>query len=444
MSAIEERLLEEGLLPAEARRKRELFESVDAALRERTGAAPERRWFVPGRIEVLGKHTDYAGGRSLLCAVGRGFCVAGSRRGDGLFRIADAGRGLSAEVELGGPPDASGSGWTVFARTVASRAGRNFPGAGGADVAFASDLPRASGMSSSSALVVSLFTALADLHGLERRPEWVENIRTSEDLAGYLSGVENGSGFAELSGDRGVGTRSGSEDPTAILCSQAGRISQFAFRPVRFERAVALDETWSFVVAASGVASDKTGDAREPFNRLALSAEEVLSLWNRSTGRQDETLFAALAGGPDVPERIRALLRLLPSACFPADVLVKRFDQFVEETLSLVPGAGDALDRGEVGLFGEVVDRSQSLAESHLSNQVPETVALARSARELGAAAASAFGGGFGGSVWALARTSEADAFRRRWAERYAGEFPAVAEASRFFVTRPGPPLVRL
>lgn len=197
-------------------------------------------------------------------------------------------------------------------------------------------------------------------------------------------------------------------------------------------------------MASSGVVADKTGEAREPYNRLSLAAAEILDVWNRSTGRRDATLFASLAGGPDVPERIRGLLRAFPPAGWPADFLVGRLDQFVEETFVLVPRAGDLLEKGDAGLLGNAVDRSQSLAERCLGNQVPETVALARSARDLGAAAASAFGGGFGGSVWALTRTQDAEAFRRRWAESYARAFPAATESSRFFVTRPGPAVVRV
>ena len=65
---------------------------------------------MPGRIEVLGKHTDYAGGRSLLCTVGRGFCVAASPRKDRILRVVDAGRRLEVEVPLdpGLVPAASG------------------------------------------------------------------------------------------------------------------------------------------------------------------------------------------------------------------------------------------------------------------------------------------------------------------------------------------------
>ncbi|HTR01938.1 MAG TPA: galactokinase family protein [Thermoanaerobaculia bacterium] len=446
MSVVAERLGAAGLLPGEARRKRELFETVDEALRGLSGrpAGSAARWFVPGRIEVLGKHTDYAGGRSLLCAVGRGFCVAAAPRPDAVLRIADAGRGLAAEVPLDAGLDPSGSGWTVYARTVAARAARNFPGLSGADVAFASDLPRASGLSSSSALVVALFTALAEVNDLAARAEWTGSIRSREDLGGYLGGLENGRSFGALDGDRGVGTFGGSEDQTAILCCRAGEIAQYAFCPVRHERSLPLESDWSFIVASSGVAADKTGSAKDRYNRLSLAAAAIVGLWNRSTGKSDATLFDAVANGPDVPDRLRGLLRAVPVEGFDADFLVGRLDQFLEEALVLIPRAGDLLAAGEAGLLGEPVDRSQMLAETFLGNQVPETIALARSARALGAAAASAFGGGFGGSVWALVRSAEAEAFRRRWAERFAESFPAAAQESRFFVTRPGPSVVRL
>ena len=48
-------------------------------------------WFVPGRVEVLGKHTDYAGGRSLLAAVNRGISVEASGGGVGITATSDAG-----------------------------------------------------------------------------------------------------------------------------------------------------------------------------------------------------------------------------------------------------------------------------------------------------------------------------------------------------------------
>ena len=70
---------------------------------------------------------------------------------------------------------------------------------------------------------------------------------------------------------------------------------------------------------------------------------------------------------------------------------------------------------------------------------MPQTIFLARSARELGAAAGSAFGAGFGGSVWALVALSDAETFLDRWAQAYRRRFAASASRASFFLTRPGP-----
>ena len=444
-AGVQQRLEEAGLTPAEARRKRELFQAVDASFAA-SGAEARWRWFVPGRVEILGKHTDYAGGRSLLCAVGRGFCVAASPRDDRVLRVVDAGRQLAAEVPLDPALVPSASGWKVYLETVASRLADNFPGVRGADVVLASDLPRASGLSSSSALVVSLFTALSEANALPERPEYRRSITSAEDLGGYLGALENGREFGRLAGKHGCGTFGGSEDQTAILCSRAGLISQYSFCPVRHEGAVPLPDGWTLVVASSGVASDKTGDARERYNRLSLAAAAILDLWNRSARRSDASLMAAATAAPDAPERIRNLLRVIPVGGdgFTPEFLTGRFDQFLEESASLVPAVAKWLARDDVVPIGPLVDRSQELAERCLGNQIPETVSLQRSARSLGAAAASAFGGGFGGSVWAIVRREEADGFRKRWGEAYSEAFPSPTGRARFFATQPGPAVVRL
>ena len=79
-----------------------------------------------------------------------------------------------------------------------------------------------------------------------------------------------------------------------------------------------------------------------------------------------------------------------------------------------------------------------------LQNQVSQTVELARAARQLGAAAASAFGAGFGGSVWALVPLAAADDFLAAWSDHYATKFPADARRAAFFLSGPGPGLVEL
>ena len=419
--------------------REELFAAAREALPAGREDGETRAWFVPGRIEVLGKHTDYAGGRSLLCAVERGIHLVARPRRDEIVRIVDAVRRLRVELTLSSAKAVAGQGWTAYPAAVLRRVARNFPGElCGADIAFASDLPRASGMSSSSALVVSIFTAIAAVNRLEERASYSRHIRSDEDLAGYLGCVENGYAFGALEGDAGVGTFGGSEDHTAILCCRAGEIARYSFCPVRSEGSVRLSSDWTFVVGVSGVASDKTGSAKEAYNRASLSARAVLELWNAATGRSDPTLAAAVSEGPDAPERIRDVLRYRRHAAFPPELLRDRFDQFFEESERLVPVAAEALARRDAEALGRIVDASQDRAERLLRNQIPETVTLARAARNLGAFAASAFGGGFGGSVWALVPARSAEEFRAAWQEDYRGRFPAAARSSEFFVTGAG------
>jgi len=85
------------------------------------------------------------------------------------------------------------------------------------------------------------------------------------------------------------------------------------------------------------------------------------------------------------------------------------------------------------------VDRSQELTDRLLGNQVPETRDLARLAREQGALAASAFGAGFGGSVWALTSDRQAEEFTERWRRAYVDAYPVRGPTSQFFLTGSGP-----
>lgn len=423
-----------------------LLETAIAAL-GKLGVAGSgaRRWFVPGRLEVLGKHTDYAGGRSLLCAAERGICFVARPRGDGRVRVVDGRNGAEVDFVIAPELRSARGHWANYPMTVSRRLARDFPGPlKGADIAFASDLAPAAGMSSSSALVVGCFVVLADANDLQARHEYTANIRGPEELAGYLGAVESGRPFGSLHGDAGVGTAGGSEDHTAILCCRSGQLSQYAFCPIRHERSVRLPESWVFAVGVSGVVADKNAAARESYNRAAHAVDLIMQAWRAATGRSDLYLADALASDSGAAERMREILRAAPAATLSAETLLGRFDQFVVESGEIIPEVGDCLARGDVEAIGLVVDRSQKAAERWLKNQVPETIALARSARKLGAVAASAFGAGFGGAVWALVETKDAGDFLDRWAREYKSAFPARAPQADFFLTRPGPPLARL
>jgi galactokinase len=402
--------------------------------------APVAAFFVPGRIEILGKHTDYAGGRSLLCAVEQGFAVAAAPRADAQIRVVDVEGGGDAWFPYDPDLEPTIGHWTNYPMTVVRRLARNFPSARrGADIAFLSNLPPAAGMSSSSAFMIAVFLTMAELNHLANDDAYRSEIRRPEDLSAYLATIENGRSFGRLAGDRGVGTFGGSEDHTAILCCRAGEFAQYAFGPVRRERSLPCPTGYVLVVAASGVVAEKTGGARETYNRVSLAAKSVLDQWVALTGRDDASLEAAATSAPDAPDRIRLAINASSHPAFSPQELRDRFEHFCQESLDLIPRAGDALLAGDLAEFGVLVDRSQLAAETWLGNQVPETIALQRLARELGSVAASAFGAGFGGSVWALIPEPSVEAFIHAWRAGYESAFPSSATRARFIATRPGP-----
>jgi galactokinase len=416
-------------------------ESADAL--RKVGAANVRwAWFVPGRIEVFGKHTDYAGGRSLVAAPPRGFAIVAAPRADPVVRVVDARWRETFEWRPGDAVQASG--WRRYVAVVASRLTADFPGAPhGIDIALASNLPRAAGLSSSSALVVGLALALIRRAELDRRRDWDVAIGTTLDLAGYLGAVENGLPFKTLAGSGGVGTFGGSEDHTAILTCRAGMVSAFAYVPVRAAGDALMPPDWRFVIATSGVQADKAGGARERYNRASLATRAIVEAWRVATGETFRTLADLLASSPDAAARVDdALGRAADVQGFSGPDLRVRLAHFVAED-GRVPLALDAFRRADAAALGDLAAASQDDAGQRLGNQIAETRMLAALARQEGAFAASSFGAGFGGSVWALVGAAEAAAFGRRWLAAYAEGAPHIAGAE-WLIARPAPATVAL
>ncbi len=437
---IADRLRQLAFEPDEAQSRAALIADACAVFQRITAVHPRWSWFIPGRIEIFGKHTDYAGGRSLVAAVPRGFAVVAAPRGDRRVRTIDARWRDSMEIS---PTDAHSkfAGWSNYVAVVARRFADNFPGADfGADIAVLSDLPRAAGLSSSSALVVGIATALAERAGLRDRPEWQAAIGNTLDLAGYLGAVENGMTFKTLRGTSGVGTHGGSEDHTAILSGVADHVSAYAYVPVRHLGDDPMPTDWRFVVAASGIQADKAGGAKERYNRASLGTRALLELANASCGTSWPTLAALLASSPDASGHLRELATSNGMSGFSPAELTTRLTHFVAED-GRVPLAAAAFGRADEQALGDLSSASQTQADALLNNQTPETRSLAELARGQGAFASSSFGAGFGGSVWALVRRDDAEAFAARWLAAYRSAFPAVTRAE-VFVTRPGPGVV--
>ena len=386
-------------------------------------------WFSPGRIEVLGKHTDYAGGRCLVMALDRGVTASFTPGGRGIHARSTA---MPDAVDVhAGPPLPAGH-WGRYLQTAVARLEHNFGPLTPGTITLDSTLPLASGMSSSSAVVVAATLALAHDNGLMERPRWRETLTSPEALATYLACVENGSGFGPLDGHPGVGTHGGSEDHTAMICSRDGELGVFDFAdqvPTQ-QRRLRLPDSLAFVVIMSGVLAEKTGPALALYNRASRLAREAVDVWNAATGRRDANLGQALRSDADARAHLSKLL-------LDAPALSRRVEQFLTESTVIIPRATDALAANDLSAFRSHVDASQRGAEEGLGNQIPETSSLYASALALGAHAASAFGAGYGGSVWALVGASDAESFASTWLDTYRSAFPHHRDSSSVLVTRP-------
>lgn len=389
--------------------------------------------FVPGRIELLGKHTDYAGGSSLTAALSRGLFFLTIPREDSTVVL----HAVDFDDHISLDPDnetlmAPGH-WSAYTRQVVKRIFNNFETVQqGATILVSSTLPVASGMSSSSAFVVGTFICLGRVNGVSNDPAFKDAIATALDLADYLSTVENGGDYKSLAGDTGVGTLGGSEDHTAILASRPGMMGLYSYRPTQLREYINWPADLSLVILSSGVEAQKSGAAKTSYNRASRLAASVIDAWNEKNGKSVPHLGDLIRSEDFKADDLRDFLQDRG-----AESLLKRFEHFHLEETELIPGAVDAFKRNDQADIAKFISHSASAADELLDNQVDETRYLVNSAVTAGALCASPFGAGFGGSVYAIVKRSRADTIAGRWLADYLKEFPGHEQKAEVFVDEP-------
>ncbi len=387
-----------------------------------------REYSVPGRVELVGKHVDYAGGRSLTIATGLAIHSRATVIDEPVIRLRPMAGEASMDVPLSANATATRVRSSAYVTAVARRFARDFPHARkGVAIEMQSDLPTSSGLSSSTALIVTLAMAVVDANGLESDERWREAVPTPIARAEYFAAIETGAPYGSFPGDGGVGVRGGAQDHVAIVCAEEGMVSQFRYLPARLERREVWPHEYVIAIGVSGVHATKTGNARAAYNRLADAMRPKTE--DRGPKTEDR--------GPETEDRG-------PKTEGVSDEVLARREQFREETEVIVPGVGDAIRDRDWLALGALVDRSQAMAEAVLRNQVPETIHLARSARELGAVAASAFGAGFGGAVWAMVPRIESDGFIAAWRAAYERAFPKRRARAKWAITSAAGPATRV
>ncbi|HMS42486.1 MAG TPA: hypothetical protein PKE69_19810, partial [Pyrinomonadaceae bacterium] len=205
-----------------------------------------------------------------------------------------------------------------------------------------------------------------------------------------------------------------------ILCGEKNTLSRFKFSPLTLEKEILLPEDLSFVIASSGVVAEKTGAAKAKYNSLSILARKIVREFNGKL-----TLAQIIE-----EHGFKGTLNFLNN-----EDLSRRLIQFYFENCEIIPQVSVLLEKGKLEKIGELIDLSHRNADKLLGNQTPETNFLQSNARQIGALASSAFGAGFGGSVYALVKKSDAEIFLGEWRKTYLKKFPQHFEQSEFFVT---------
>lgn len=349
-----------------------LLRSTDVDLLDSLFAAhpgSNRGAFAPGRINLIGEHTDYNGFPVLPFALPLGVAVVARPRHDDRLVVQnrDTARFPHETLALGDLPTRPRRGtWVDY--VVAGL--RLFPPASGAELLVAGDLPIASGLSSSSALVC----ASALLFAPERtdRRELAERARLGEQY---------------------VGTLSGGMDQAVSLLAVPPHALRIDFRPLRVEP-IPLPADFAVVVADSGVRAEKGGMAQQGYNDRV---------------RQCGAAAAALGAPPggllaDVPGADR-----LARARTLADPLLARRAAFVFAEAARVEAAVAALQAGDLITLGRLLDHSHAGLRDDYEVSHPQVDALVSASRSHGALGARIVGAGFGGCCIALTTRSAAE-----------------------------------
>jgi galactokinase len=318
------------------------------------------RAFAPGRVNLIGEHTDYNDGLCLPFAIERGVTVTADPLpgGDDIeahaLDLAEHHRfPLTGEAR----PSAQG-GWRQFVRGAVAELRREGVEPVPCRIEIEADLPRGAGLSSSAALTVALCTALCAVAGAEP-PERLA-------LARLCSRIENDWG----------GQETGLLDQLASLYGQAGSAVRIDMRGPEL-RPVRLDLGGHFLATLdSGASRSLAGSGYNERRRECRHAAAALGLESLREARPE-----AVAG---LPEPLRRRARHVVSENERVDAAVA------------------ALWRGDFADVGRLLDDSHRSLRDDYEVSVPEVERAVAECKGAGALGARIVGGGFGGSVLAL------------------------------------------
>jgi galactokinase len=356
---------------------------IEEAFQRIYTSPPEVVVRAPGRVNLIGEHTDYNEGFVLPAAIDRAITYAGRRRADRRVRVYSNDFQASAEFDLDNIQKASENTWSNFLRGVSKFLEADGHRLTGADIAFGGDVPREAGLSSSAAVEVGATAFWNKLLGLELDPVYVVKLsrRTENEFVGVPCGIMD------------------------QFISALGRRDHALFLDCRdlTYRHVPLRADVKIVVCNSGV---KRALAQSEYEVRLKQCREAVK-WIAATGRAVKSLR-------DVqPSDIEAAHGTMDN------LLWRRAHHVVSENERVLE-AVRVLESGDLERFGELMNQShESLRHDYevSSKELDTLVEIAR--QQPGVLGARMTGAGFGGCTVNLVRADAAGGFAQAVAEGY-------------------------
>ena len=350
-------------------------QTIQKHFRARFAAEPTLLVRAPGRINLIGEHTDYNGGFVLPAAIDKAIWLAASPRPDGrfVFFAADLGEAFAT-------PDGAAvvfqteKSWANYLLGVVSEARKDGLDFGGLNVAFGGDIPLGAGLSSSAALESAMMCALDRAFGLGlSKMDIVRLAQRGENLF--------------------VGMKCGIMDMFASVMGRAHHVVRLDCRSLDFEYFPFAPDALSLLLLDSRV---KHRLVDSEYNTRRGECEAGVGILKKA----DPSIATLRDVSPGFLEEHRARL--------PATI-AKRC-QFVVEEIARVGQACAALQRGDFREVGRLMFAGHDGLNLQYEVCVPETNFLVERARGR-ALGARQMGGGFGGCTLNLLKTTDMEQF---------------------------------
>lgn len=312
--------------------------------------------FGPGRVNLIGEHTDYNDGLALPFAINEGVSVRAAAARDGRIEALATDLGERDSFDVRSVEGASG--WRAFVRGAVAELATAGVSLVGADLEISGTVPRGAGLSSSAALEVALVLALLAVAGAPE-PDRIE-------LAKLCSRIEN----------EWVGAQTGLLDQIASLCGECERALRIDFRSLEVRPVALALGDFRLVTLDSGEKHTHAGSGYNERRAECVRACERLGV----ASLRDATLEMADA----LPEP-----------------LAWRVRHVITEN-ERVDAAVAALERSDMDELGRLLDASHASLRDCYEVSTPAVEDAVRRCKQAGALGARIMGGGFGGNVLAL------------------------------------------